>query len=183
MVLHHREHDLVAGFDLRSKEARRDKIDRLGAALGEDDLLGGACVQEALNRRTRVLVALRRQRRQIMHAAMHIGIFVAGEFAHGVQHGARLLRRGGIVEIDQRPAIDFATEDFEIAARGMDVEGRCVADFGFGTHDATCASAASTTFQTTARMASSSISETASWTKARISSPRASASGMPRARR
>ena len=44
MMLHHRQHDLVARLDARRKPGIGHQIDRLGAALGEDDLLGGAGV-------------------------------------------------------------------------------------------------------------------------------------------
>ena len=39
MMLHHRQHDLVARLDLRREIGIGDQIDRLGAALGEDDLV------------------------------------------------------------------------------------------------------------------------------------------------
>ena len=40
MVLHDREHDLVARLDALARERIGDEIDRLGGVAGEDDLLG-----------------------------------------------------------------------------------------------------------------------------------------------
>ena len=40
VVLHHGEHDLVAGADVLEPEARGDEIDRLRRRAGEDDLVG-----------------------------------------------------------------------------------------------------------------------------------------------
>ena len=45
---------------------------------------------------------------------------------HGVDHGARLLRRGGAVEIDERLAVDLAREDRKLAPDRLDVVGRVV---------------------------------------------------------
>src|SRR5664279_5078809 len=42
--------------------------------------------------------------RQIMQAAMHIGVLLGVSLLDAVEHGFRLLRRGRVVEIDQRLA-------------------------------------------------------------------------------
>ena len=41
VVLHDREHDLVALADLRAAEGLRDEVDGLGGVAGEDDLVVG----------------------------------------------------------------------------------------------------------------------------------------------
>ena len=47
VVLHDREHDLVALADMRAAVGARDQVDRLGGVAGEDDLVVGARVEEA----------------------------------------------------------------------------------------------------------------------------------------
>ncbi len=49
------------------------------------------------------------------------GIFVAVCLAHRIDDGLRLLRGGGVVEIDERLAIDLAGEDREIRPDLLDV--------------------------------------------------------------
>ena len=53
------------------------------------------------------LEGLRRGIGEIMQAAMHIGVFVLIGVGHALDHLPRLLRRGGIVEIDERLAVDL----------------------------------------------------------------------------
>ena len=47
VMLHHGEHDLVAGPDMGEAEAGGDEVDRLGRRAGEDDLVGRGGVEEA----------------------------------------------------------------------------------------------------------------------------------------
>ena len=47
VVLHDREHDLVAGLDALARERIGDEVDRLGGVAGEDDLLGAAALRNA----------------------------------------------------------------------------------------------------------------------------------------
>ncbi len=53
---------------------------------------------------------------------MDIGIFGFVEARDSVDHGLRLLRGGGVVQPDERLAVDALAQDREIAARGIDVE-------------------------------------------------------------
>ena len=57
MVLHDREHDLVALADHHAAEALRHEIDRLGGVAGEDDLVLGRRVEEAAHAFARILEA------------------------------------------------------------------------------------------------------------------------------
>ena len=83
------------------------QIDRLGAALGEDDLVLARGIEEFLNGAPRRFIGVGGGGGKIMHAAMDIGVFAFGETRHRLQHRARLLRRSAAVEIDQRLAIDL----------------------------------------------------------------------------
>ncbi len=57
-----------------------------------------------------------------MDAAMHVGVFEAQRMIHRLDDGPRLLRGSRVIEIYQRPAVDLAEQDREVAANGLDVE-------------------------------------------------------------
>src|SRR5262245_21164813 len=59
---------------------------------------------------------------EIVQTAMNIGVFAAIGALDGVEHGARLLRRGAIVEIDELLAVHLAGENGEIGADRSDVD-------------------------------------------------------------
>ena len=52
---------------------------------------------------------------------MHVGVLLVVGALDGVEHRARLLRRGAVVEIDQRLAVDLARQDREIGADRLNV--------------------------------------------------------------
>ncbi len=56
---------------------------------------------------------------------MDVGAIDGVELDDGVDDGLRLLRGGGVVEIDQRLAVDGLLEDREIFAEFVYVEGVC----------------------------------------------------------
>ena len=49
---------------------------------------------------------------------MDVGVFVLVEVRRGVDDGLRLLRGGGVVEPDQRLAVDRLAQDREVVADG-----------------------------------------------------------------
>ena len=123
VVLHDREHDLVAGLDALAAERIGDEIDRLGGVAGEDDLFLAPGIEEGRDFLARALVGLGRLVGEIMQAAMHIGVLRRIGLVQAVEHGARLLRRGRVVEIDQRLAINLHRQDRKIRADAVDVIG------------------------------------------------------------
>ena len=76
--------------------------------------LGG--IEEAAHRLARVLVAGGGGVGEEVQPAMHVGVFHLVGVVDGVEHRARLLRRGAVVEIDQRLAVDLAEQDREVGA-------------------------------------------------------------------
>ena len=52
---------------------------------------------------------------------MHVGVIVSMVCDHGVDDGTRLLRRGGVVEIDERLAIDFPRQDRKIRPDRLEI--------------------------------------------------------------
>src|ERR1700722_8366694 len=116
-----------------------------------------------------------------MQPAMHVGVFAFVGLGHALKHLIGLLRGGGIVEIDQRLAIDFQRKRRKIFPYPGDVIGtiqncrmhghpravsqRCAADIA------------------SSRKASLAMDSIASPTNAWISIACASFSERPRARR
>ena len=63
-----------------------------------------AAPRYSATRCARVLVSLGRAGAQLVQAAMHVGVVVLVVVPQRIEHRARLLRGGGVVEIDQRLA-------------------------------------------------------------------------------
>ena len=99
--------DLVALADIRHAPAIGDGLIASVDGFGEDDLVDDGGIEEAPHLFARRLIGIGRGIREEMQAAMHVGIFVRIGVRDRVDHGLRLLRRGAIVEIDQRLAIDL----------------------------------------------------------------------------
>ena len=123
MVLHDREHDLVAGLDALAPERIGDEIDRLGRVARENNLFLAPGIEESGHFLARALVGLGRLVGEVMQTAMHIGVLGGVGLLDAVEHGARLLRRGGIVEIDERLAVNLHRQDRKIRPDAIDVIG------------------------------------------------------------
>ena len=106
VVLQVRDDDLVARADVRAAPALRDQVDGLGRAAHEDDLVCRRRVEERAHLVARSLVGVGRARGERVRGAMDVGVLVRVEVREAVDHRLRLLRRGGVVEPDQRPAVD-----------------------------------------------------------------------------
>ncbi len=167
---------------MRSRRERiGDEIDRLGGVAGEDDFLGARRVEEGAHLLAGALVAFGRGIGEVMQAAMHVGVFRGVGLLDAVEHRLRLLRGSGVVEIDQRLAIDLHAENREILADAVDVVG-AVAHRGMHSVSLPRALSQATTCAISAsRRPACSMPSIASPTKACTSSASASRSGMPRA--
>src|SRR5688572_2340680 len=57
---------------------------------------------------------------------MHVGIVLVVEARDGVEHGHGLVRGGGIVEVDQRPAVHELAQDRKVLPdpAGVERDGR-----------------------------------------------------------
>jgi hypothetical protein len=60
--------------------------------------------------------AVRGAHAQLVDAAMDVGVVALVVIDQRLNHRARFLRRGGVVEIDQRLAVDFLVQDREVRA-------------------------------------------------------------------
>ena len=65
----------------------------------------------------------RRGVRHEVQAAMHVGVGRLHRPRHRVDHRPRFLRRGGVVEVDQRLAVDLLRQDRELRPDRLDVVG------------------------------------------------------------
>ena len=126
MVLHDREHDLVAGLDALAAEGVGDEIDGFGGIAGEDDLFLASGVEKRADLVARALIGLGRRVGEVMQAAMDVGIFGSIGVIEAVENGSGFLRGGGVVEIDQRLAVNRQREDRKILADAGDVVGAVV---------------------------------------------------------
>ena len=95
-------------------QAAGHQVDAFGGAAHEDQLVLGAGVEEALGLGARLFVGRRGALAQLVHAAMDVGAIHLVELADGVDHRERLLRRGGVIQIHQRLAVDALLQDREI---------------------------------------------------------------------
>jgi hypothetical protein len=123
-MLQRRNQDLVARLEPRPDVTLRDQVDRLGRAADVDDLLGRTCVDEAADRLACSLVRVGGALAQRVHAAVDVGVVVLVVVVDGLDHCARTLARRGVVEIDERLAVDLLIQDREVAPDARDVEVR-----------------------------------------------------------
>ncbi|SLE02389.1 Uncharacterised protein [Mycobacteroides abscessus subsp. massiliense] len=118
--------DLVAVPQVLAAPGIGHQIDGLGGAAHEDDVLVGFGAQELAGRPACVLVRVGGACRQLMCGAVDVRVLVLVEVHQPVDHGLGLLRGGGVVEPDQRLAVDGLGQDGEVRPDGGDVEGACV---------------------------------------------------------
>ena len=117
VVLHLGEDDFVALTHEGLAEAGGYEVDALGGATGEDDFAGGTGVEEAADGLARLFVEVGGLLGKEVHAAMDVGIDVVVFVGHGLDDAARLLCRGGVVEVDEGVlVVDAAPEDGEVGA-------------------------------------------------------------------
>ena len=114
VVLHLAEDDFVAFAHEGLAEAGSHEVDALRRAAREDDLRCAAGIQEAAHRLAGRLVQLRGLLRKEVHAPVHVGVHVVVFVRHGFHHAAGLLRRGPVVQIDQRATVDLTSQDGEV---------------------------------------------------------------------
>ncbi len=98
VVFHDRQDDLVPCIE-RLSESSCYEIDRFGGAAGKHSLCWSRA-NEACQRLARVFITRRRFFAECVDGAMHVGARLEIEVPFRIQHGDRLLRGCGIVQID-----------------------------------------------------------------------------------
>ena len=121
MVLKPGDDDFVVLADVLAAPALGDEVDGLGGPAHENDLVRGRRAKKAAHLFASVFVSVGGAGGKLMRAAMDVRVFEAVEMHEPVDDGLRFLRRCGVVEPDQRVAIDLLVEDGKVAAHGMDV--------------------------------------------------------------
>ena len=116
MVLHDGEDNLVALVQEGLAVAGGHQVEALGRAAGKDYLGGTAGVEKGPDALARRLVEVGGLLGEEMHAAVDVGVDGIILVRDGLDHGPRLLGGGGVVEVDERPPVDFAAEDGKVAA-------------------------------------------------------------------
>src|SRR6185437_13708749 len=151
---------------------------RLGGVAGEDYFFFLLRIQKSAHGLSRALVSFGRFVGEIMQAAMHVGVLLRIGLLQPVEHLARLLRRGRVVEIDQRLAIDLERQRRKIRADFGDIVG-AIADRRMRAHHR-LPSHLSAANISALRAPSCTTSSNTSSMKACTSNASASFSGMPR---
>ena len=122
VVLELGEHDRVAGLEVGSAPRLGDEVERLGGVLGEHDLAGVRRPDEPGDLGAGALEGGGGLLGDEVGAAVHVGVRLLVVALHGVEHGLRLLRRVGRVEVDEAAAVHLALEEREVLADRGDVE-------------------------------------------------------------
>ena len=114
MMLHLRQDDFIAIVQESLAEGGCHEIDALCGASGEDDFSRGAGVDKAAHGLARSLMKFRGLLAEVVHAAVDVGVHVQVLIRHGIDDAARFLRRGAVVEVNQRTTVHLAGEDGKI---------------------------------------------------------------------
>ena len=122
MVLHRRDDDLVARADELASIAMHHQIDAFGGAANKNAFLRLARVDESLHLLARAFVGRRRLLAEVVNAAMNVGMFVFEIDAAAIDYHLRHLRRRGVVEIDERLAVNGLAQHGKILANALDVK-------------------------------------------------------------
>src|SRR5262245_1281764 len=124
VVLHVRDDDLIAGTDVGTAKGLGYEVDSFGCAAREDNFLRLRRVEKALYLGPSFLVFAGGKLAEEMHGAMNVRVVMLVEAADGVDDAARLLRRGGVVEIHKRMAVYRPVQNREIIPDLLQIEQR-----------------------------------------------------------
>jgi len=124
MVLHLGDQDLVPRPEHGAPIALRHKVQGGGGACGEDDFGWRGRAKEYRGELPGPLVGCGRFFAQGVNPAVDVGISSSVVPVNGLDDRGRLLRRGGVVEIDQGPAPHDAAENWKIGPHLPDIPDR-----------------------------------------------------------
>ena len=116
MMLHDGDNHFVTFLEKGFSETAGNEVKTLCGASREEHFCRGAGIDElphALSCRFMQVGGLLREE---MHPAMHIGVGGIVFIGNGLNHAARLLRRGSVVEVYEGTAIDFPLQNGEVLA-------------------------------------------------------------------
>ncbi len=117
MVLQGAEYDFVPRFELAHSPALGHQVDCLGCAAGPDHPATVRRIDEAGDRLAGGLEGQGGAAAQSMGGAVNIGVVGPIVVRYGIQHRLRLLGCGGVIQIDQRMAVDLLRQGRKLAAQ------------------------------------------------------------------
>ena len=114
--------DFIALAHVLSAPGLGHQVDGFGGAAHKDDFVHIGRVDEAAHHFTRMLVGIRGAGGQGVGRAVDVGVFVFVEMRDALDHLARLVRGGGVVQPDQLLAVDALLQDGKVAAHGVHIK-------------------------------------------------------------
>ena len=115
VVLHLGDEDFVAFLHTGLAETGGYEIDALRSASGEDDFTRRTGIEKAAHRLASLFVEVGSLLGKEMNTTVDVGIHIIVFFRHRLNHLARFLRRGCIIEVDQGVLVVYLTrQDGEV---------------------------------------------------------------------
>ena len=102
MVLHHREQHLITRLEVGVTPGARHQIDRLAGITGEHDFARTSGRHEISSDPSGPFEGVGGPGAELMGAAMDVGVIRGVIALQSIQHLARLLTGGRVIQIDQR---------------------------------------------------------------------------------
>ena len=181
VVLHAAYHHFIALLQQELAKTCRGKVDACRCATGEDDLVRVLRVDMLADGLASGLLCFGGFGAQRVHTTMHVGIDRGVVTAFGLDHAARLLAGGRVVEVHQWLAVHQLLQDRELRTDLLYIVALLRDRFSRGAHSAS--SFASIKLARCLRQSSFVIRSSTSVMNACESIRRASASLTPRERR
>ena len=116
VVLHFGEQNHIACAEIANAPSVRNEVDGLGSSACEDDFLRLRRAEIFRNFCACALESIGRARTQFVQSAMHVGVVALVVVRERGDDGARLLRAGGIIEIDERISVHLVVENRKVSA-------------------------------------------------------------------
>ena len=116
VVFESADEDLVALVDICLAEREREGIETVRCTFGEDDLIAALGMDEVRYHLSRLFVMTRRYLTQMMHATVNITVPRGISFHDGIQHGLRLLTRGGVIQVHQFSSVYLLFQYWKIGS-------------------------------------------------------------------
>ena len=121
VVFHAGEQDLVACLQPALGQPVGHEIDPLGRATDKDNIARRRRADEARHIFAGTVVGIGSHLTQIMHTAVDIPVLLAVIAVNGLEHLARFLRGGRVVEVNQGASIDRRSENRKVRPEGLQV--------------------------------------------------------------
>jgi hypothetical protein len=128
MMLEPCDYDLVALPHVTPAPSLSDEVDRFGCSSRENNIVWRTRAKEAADFFARCFVSVGCAGGKRVSAPVSVGVFVLIEQGDAVDHGLRLLRRCGIVQPNERLAMDLLVQDRKIPLDRVSIEGACAGD-------------------------------------------------------